>query len=84
MNEDNSNKTCIEDIPLNNADIILTGRWFHPSPFGIIKRMTYFLWFKVCFEMQSGYTFIFLTYNILREVVELFFSDFFQSSFPDG
>ena len=39
---------------------------------------------KCSLKCSPGYIFIFLAYNILREVVELFFSDFFQSSFPEG
>ena len=53
--------------------------------FGIIKRITwFFLQFELCFETQAENIFLFLAYKILRAIIRLFFSNFFQSSFLDG
>ena len=54
-----------------------------PPPFGITKRFFFFFfsWFEFCFEMCTGFIFIFLQNNLLRATVGLFFSTFFQSSF---
>ena len=53
-------------------------------PFEIIKRITCFSRFELCFETYAGCTFSFLGYKTFRAIVTLFFSNFFQSSFSDG
>ena len=67
----------------NNAEFFIA-RQCHPSPFGIIKIITCFSRFELCFYTKAGYIFCFLTYKTLKAIVTLFFSIFFQSFFSDG
>ena len=68
---------------LNNADnFLLKDNTIFQSQ--INERMIRFSLFKSCFEMSTGYIFIFLIYNTLRAIFGLFFSKPFQSSFPDA
>ena len=41
---------CLDVIPPNNPDSFFTAKECYPSPFGIIKRTTYFPLFELCFE----------------------------------
>ena len=52
-----------------------------PCPFGIIKRITCFSQFELCFETYAEYILSFLTCTILESTVTLFFSHFSQASF---
>ena len=57
----------------------------HPSPFEIINSVNCFSQFELCFETKAAYSFfIFYHIKLLRAIVTLFFSNFFQSSFSDG
>ena len=54
------------------------------SPSEIIKKISCFSQFELCFETKAGYIFSFLSYETLKEIVTLFFSSFSQSPFSDG
>ena len=69
--------SCFDIIPFNNADNLFTAIYCHLSAFGIVRKMICFALFDLCFQMKAGYIFIILKYNILREIVGLFFSTFF-------
>ena len=68
--------------PLNNAVSFLTARQcYFFSPFEIIRRITCFSRFDLCFETQAGCIFSSLAYTILREIITLFFSNFSYHTF---
>ena len=48
-------------ISLNNVDSFLTGSQCYFSPFEIIKIITCFLRFQLCFETLTGYIYIFFS-----------------------
>ena len=69
---------------LTMLQIFFNARQPHPSLIGIIKRITCFSCFELCFEKQyAGFIFSFLAYKTLRAIIRLFFSIFFQLSFSD-
>ena len=64
-------------------DLAHVAKGFHRSrfsPFGLIKRITCFSRFELCFKTLAGYIFSFKT---LRAIVVLFSSNFFQTYFSD-
>ena len=53
----------------------------HLSPFAIVKGITCFSRFELCFETQVAYIFLFLPCKTFRAIFSFFFSNFFQSIF---
>ena len=68
--------SCFNIIFLNNVDNFFNFKICHPSLFGIMKRIIWFSWFQLCFEINPRGVFVFLTYNTLKATFGLFFSNF--------
>ena len=86
MNVDSLNKLWCNLILLNNADNVFIARQCHFSFSVIIKRITWFLRFELCFEMYACLISSLLcgTFKILIAIVLLFPSNVFQSFLCDG
>ena len=73
-NLDNGNLRSVWTLFLLIMLIVL----FHPSPFGIIKIITCFSRFELCFRTKSRQIFSLLAYKTWIVIARLFFSIFFQ------